>query len=185
MDLTRRLGRLRLDGVHVAADALLPGGSAEALEWLLDAGATAVAVEAVGAAEAALALTTRYAGQRIQFGRPIGQFQGVKHPLAEAYVDIESWKSLAYYAAWCLDEDHPDRSRAASRAKAYAAEAFPRIGIQAVQLHGGIGYTWEYDAQLFLKRAKWVRPAFGDADWHYERVARSAIAGAPVRQGGL
>ena len=107
----------------------------------------------------------------MQFDAPIGRFQGVKHPLAEMVVDVESWKSLVYYAAWALDEDRPDAPLAVARAKAYASEAFARIGVDCVQLHGGIGYTWEYDAQLFLKRSKWVRPAFGDADHHYERVA--------------
>jgi alkylation response protein AidB-like acyl-CoA dehydrogenase len=172
IDLTKRLGRLRLDGVHVAADAVLARSDAASMTRVLDAGATAVAVEAAGAADTALRLTADYARQRVQFGRPIGQFQGVKHPLAEMYVDVESWRSLACYAAWCLDEGHPDTSLAASRAKAYASEAFPRLGIDAVQLHGGIGYTWEYDAHLFLKRAKWVRPVFGDADWHEERIVR-------------
>ncbi len=174
VDLTRRTGRLRLEDVRVPAEALLgaPGTAAPALGRLLDVGATATAAEIVGAAEAALALTVDYARQRIQFGRPIGQFQGVKHPLAEMFVDIESFRSLVDYAAWCLDERHPDASVAASRAKAYASEAFARIGLDAVQLHGGIGYTWEYDAQLFLKRSKWARPAFGDPDFHYERIAR-------------
>ena len=172
MDLTRRVGRVALDGVRVPADAVLPAGDEEAVSALIDAGAVAVTAESVGAAEAALDLTVRYARERIQFGRPIGQFQGVKHPLAEAYVDVESCKSLVYYAAWCIDEGHEDAALAAARAKAYASDAFPRIGIDVVQLHGGIGYTWEYDAHLYLKRAKWMRPAFGDADWHYERVAR-------------
>ena len=172
IDLTKRLGRLVLRDVAVAPDAVLAAGEAD-VAALFDAGATAVTAEAVGSAEAALDLTTGYAKQRIQFGRPIGTFQGVKHPLAEMYVDVESWKSLAYYAAWCIDEQHADLALAVSRAKAYASECFPRIGIDGVQLHGGIGYTWEYDAQLFLKRAKWVRPVFGDADYHYERVARA------------
>ena len=172
IDLTKRLGRLGLDGVRVSREDILPGGGAALLQRLVDAGAAAVSAEAIGAAEAALALTAGYAVERTQFGRPIGTFQGVKHPLAEMYVDIESFKSLVCYAAWCLDEDHVDASLAVSRAKAYASEAFARIGLDAVQLHGGIGYTWEYDAQLFLKRAKWMRPMFGDADWHYERVAR-------------
>jgi alkylation response protein AidB-like acyl-CoA dehydrogenase len=171
IDRTKRVGRLRLEGVRVEPEGVLERGGEETVASLFDAGATAMAAESVGAAEAALALTVSYAGERIQFGKPIGQFQGVKHPLAEAYVDIESFKSLVYYAAWCLDESHEDAALAASRAKAYASEAFPRIGIEVVQLHGGIGYTWEYDAHLFLKRAKWMRPAFGDADHHYERVA--------------
>jgi len=173
IDLTRRSGRLRLDEVQVPQSALLgaAGGAWPAVSRLFDLGAFAVAAEAVGSAEAALGLTVSYARQRVQFGSPIGRFQGVKHPLAEMYVDVESWKSLVYYAAWALDTDHPDAPLAVSRAKAYASEAFARIGVDCVQLHGGIGYTWEYDAQLFLKRSKWARPAFGDADFHYERAA--------------
>ena len=80
-------------------------------------------------------------------------------------------RSLAYYAAWAVDEDPDDLTRASSLAKAYASESFPRIGIDAVGLHGAIGFTAEYDIQLYLKRTKWMRPAFGDADYHYDRVA--------------
>ena len=171
IDLTKRVGRIALDRVRLDRSAVLAKGSTAAVAHLFDAGALAVTAEAVGAGEAALQLTVQYARQRIQFGRPIATFQGVKHPLAEMYVDIQSFQSLVYYAAWCLDHGHADLALAVSRAKAYASEVLPRIGIDVVQLHGGIGYTWEYDAQLYLKRAKWVRPAFGDADWHYERVA--------------
>ena len=142
------------------------------LERILDLATAAVTAEMVGAAEGAVTLTAEFAKQRIQFGKPIGQFQGVKHPLAEMYVDVESVKSLVYYAAWALDEGEADASRAVSMAKAYASDAFARIGVDAVQLHGGVGYTWEYDAQLYLKRSKWARPIFGDASHHYERVAR-------------
>ena len=172
MDATKRLARLRLEGVRVPAAAVLsarPGP--EALGRLLDRGAAAVTAEMIGAAEAALALTVKYAKERVQFGSPIGRYQGVKHPLAEIHVDVESSKSLLYYAAWALDEGADDASRAVSLAKAYATEMFSRLGLDVVQLHGGIGYTWEYDAQLFLKRAKWARPAFGDADHHYDRAA--------------
>lgn len=171
MDTTRRMGRLRLDGA--AAQPLGAGGDAWAtVEHLLDCGAAAVCAEMIGAAEGALALTVKYAKERIQFDQPIGRFQAVKHPLAEMYVDVESFKSLCYYAAWLIDQRSPDAALAVSRAKAYASEAFARIGVDCVQLHGGVGYTWEYDIQLYLKRAKWSRPAFGDADFHYERVAR-------------
>jgi alkylation response protein AidB-like acyl-CoA dehydrogenase len=174
IDHTKRSGHLHLDGVRVAPDALLgeAGGAWPEIAWLVDAGATAVAAETAGAAEAALALVTDFASQREQFGQKIGRFQGVKHPLAEMYVDIESFKSLVYYAAWCIDEASADRSPAASRAKAYAAEAFARIGIDSVQLHGAVGYTDEYDVQLYLKRSKWARPSFGDSDYHYDRIAR-------------
>jgi alkylation response protein AidB-like acyl-CoA dehydrogenase len=173
MDLTKRFGRLSLQEVRLPPESLLgaPNEAWPAIALHLDQGACAVTAEMVGAAEAALALTVRYAQQREQFGSPIGRFQGVKHPLADGYVDIESIKSLVYYAAWALDESPEEAPLAVSRAKAYASEALPRLGIDCVQLHGGIGYTWEYDAQLYLKRAKWARPMFGDADFHYERVA--------------
>jgi alkylation response protein AidB-like acyl-CoA dehydrogenase len=179
MDLTKRSGQLVLDDVRVPAEAVLgaPGEGAGTIRDLVDLGATLVAAEAVGAAEAALSITTGFAKEREQFDSKIGRFQGVKHPLAEMYVDVESFKSLVYWAAWCLDNvDEQGRvevSRAASRAKAYAAEAFARIGIDGVQLHGGVGYTDEYDIQLYLKRSKWVRPAFGDSDYHYDRLAAS------------
>jgi alkylation response protein AidB-like acyl-CoA dehydrogenase len=174
VDITRRMGRLRFEGVRLARGELLgaPGSGWPVLARVLDCGALAVTAEMVGAAEAALDLTVRYAKERLQFGRPIGTFQGVKHPLAEMYVDIESFRSLCYYAAWLLDEDPEAAPLAVSRAKAMASDAFARIGLDAVQLHGAIGYTWEYDAQLFLKRARFARPAFGDADFHYARALR-------------
>jgi alkylation response protein AidB-like acyl-CoA dehydrogenase len=116
-------------------------------------------------------MTSEYAKTRIQFGKPIGQYQGVKHRLADLFVDVESFKSLLYYAAWCVDDAPGDLPRAASLAKGYASDAFARIGIDGVGLHGAIGFTAEYDIQLFLKRSKWARPMFGDSDWHLDRVA--------------
>jgi alkylation response protein AidB-like acyl-CoA dehydrogenase len=167
------MGTLRLCGARVAADAVLvePPRAGAAWARLLDAGAALCAAEMVGAAAAVHALTVRYAQQRQQFGQPIGRFQGVKHPLAEMHVDIETARSLVYHAAWALDSAPEDVPRAASMAKAYATEAFVRVGVDSLQLHGAIGYTAEYDAQLYFKRSKWARPAFGDANHHYERVA--------------
>ncbi len=174
LDRTKRMGNLVLDGVRVAPEDLLgePGRAAPAIARLLDRGAVAVTGEMIGAAEGALHLTVQYAKDRIQFDQPIGKYQGVKHPLAEMYVDVESFKSLLYYAAWALDESPGEVARSASLAKAYASDAFARIGIDGVQLHGAVGYTAEYDIQLYLKRSKWARPVYGDADHHYERVAR-------------
>ena len=146
--------------------------SARAFERLLDMGAVAVAAEAVGAASAALALTVDYAKTRKQFGHPIGKFQGVKHPLAEMHVELETAKSLVYFAGWALSASPEQVPQAASMAKAQASDAFARIGVDAIQLHGAIGYTDEYDAQLYLKRSKWARPQYGDADYHYDRLAR-------------
>jgi alkylation response protein AidB-like acyl-CoA dehydrogenase len=174
MDLSKRLGKLELDGVQLGPDAILGKTSAAwpTLDWLIDLGAAFVTAESVGAAERALEITTEFAKERLQFDSPIGRYQSVKHPLAEMFVDIESYKSLVYYAFWALDEDADDASLAVSRAKAYASETFPMAGINGVQLHGGVGYTWEYDIQLFLKRGKWMRPMFGDADYHYDRIAQ-------------
>lgn len=174
MDLTKKIGRLEFEDVRVGVDCVLgkQGAAWPATQWLLDLGAALVTAEAVGAAEACLTITTNFAKERIQFGEQIGKFQGVKHPLAEIYVDVESFRSLIYYAIWALDQDADDAQVAVSRAKAYCADAFPSAGIMGVQLHGGVGYTWEYDIQLYLKRSKWVRPMFGDADYHYARIAR-------------
>lgn len=174
MDLTKKIGRLTLEDARVARDCILgeEGAAWPATQWLLDLGAALVTAEAVGSAEASLDLTTKFANERVQFGEHIGKFQGVKHPLAEIYVDVESFRSLVYYAIWALDQGAGDAQLAVSRAKAYCADAFPQAGIMGVQLHGGVGYTWEYDIQLYLKRSKWVRPIFGDADFHYERIAR-------------
>jgi len=173
MDQTKREGMLTLSDVYVKADSILGERNRAwpAITRLTDCGAVAVTAEMIGAAEAALAITTQYAKDRTQFGSPIGRYQGVKHPLADMYVDIESFKSLLYYAAWTVDESPEELSRSVSLAKAYASESFPRIGVDCIQLHGAIGYTAEYDIQLFLKRSKWARPKFGDADFHYDRIA--------------
>jgi len=169
MDETKRMGTVSFKDVSVS-DSLMPL-SDEDLTFLTDCGAVAVTAEMVGAAEAALHMTTSYANERVQFGELIGKYQGVKHRLADIYVDVESFKSLAYNAAWTVDDATEELSRAASLAKGYASDAFVRIGIDGVGLHGAIGYTAEYDVQLFLKRSKWARPMFGDSDYHYERVA--------------
>jgi alkylation response protein AidB-like acyl-CoA dehydrogenase len=167
IDQTKRVGRVKLEKVALALDAVL---AEPAWARVFDLATAAVTAESLGAAEAAIRLTVAYANEREQFGSKIGRFQGVKHPLAESFVDVESAKSILYYAAWCLDERDADAPRAVSLAKAYASESFPRIGIDAVQLHGGVGFTWEYDPHLYLKRSKWARPAFGDADFHYDRA---------------
>jgi alkylation response protein AidB-like acyl-CoA dehydrogenase len=173
VDPSKRLGRLTLDNVTIGPEMLLTAGdeAEKAITRALDRAAVAVCAETIGAAESALNLLVEYAKTRQQFGAPIGKYQGVKHPLAEIFVDIESCRSLTYYAAWAIHEKPDELPRQASLAKAYVSDAMARIGIDSVQLHGAIGYTEEYDAQLFLKRAKWVRPAFGDADWHYDRAA--------------
>ncbi|MDE0517543.1 MAG: acyl-CoA dehydrogenase family protein, partial [Acidimicrobiaceae bacterium] len=116
-----------------------------------------------------------YAKERIQFGVPIGSFQAVKHKLANMYRDIERARVLVYYAALTLAEDHPDRTMAASMAKAAAGEAQRRCVQDGLQLAGGIGYTWEHDLHLFLRRAKVGELHFGSASHHRRKVARLAF----------
>jgi len=174
IDATKRIGRLTLSDARIGEDRVLggaPGIGWPAVARLLDHAAAAVTAEAIGSAEGGHALIVDYAKQRTQFGSLIGRFQGVKHPLAEMYVDIESFKSLLYYAAWCLDESPEEAPLYVSMAKAYASDAFTRIGIDGIELHGALGYTWEYDAQLYLKRSKWAKSVYGGSDYHYARVA--------------
>ena len=181
LDETKRSGTLVLDGVRIAAEDRLTGADPEAtLEWLLDCGRVAVTAEGLGAAEGALALTVQYAKDRVQFGSPIGRFQGVKHRLADIWVDTESIKSLLYYAAWTIDNRRDELPRYASLAKAYLADAFTRIGVDCIQLHGAVGYTIEYDIQLYLKRSKWLRPMFGDGDYHRDRLARLSMGSESI-----
>ncbi len=172
LDETKRMGTLKLDGVRVSSDNRLAAKAAsDTVAFLLDCGAVAVTAEALGAAEQATAITVQYAKDRIQFGSPIGRYQGVKHRLSDQWVDTESIKSLLYYGAWAIENSRDELPRYASLAKAYVADAFTRIGVECVQLHGAVGYTLEYDIQLYIKRSKWVRSMFGDADYHRDRLA--------------
>jgi len=170
MDLTKRTGTLVLQDVNLNPEQII-SVSSEDINRVFDKVVVAVTAEMIGAAESVLEITTGYAKDRIQFDHPIGKYQGVKHNLAVMYVDIESFKSLSYYSAWTVDNSPAELPRSASLAKAYASDAFARIGIDGVQLHGAIGFTQEYDIQLYLKRSKWARPVFGDSDYHYERIA--------------
>ena len=140
-------------------------------ERIIARATVALCSEMSGAAEANLQLAIDYAKERIQFGSPIGRYQGVKHPLAEMHQELESFKSLLYYAAWALDERPEEAGRFVSMAKARGSECVARIGIDAIQIHGAVGYTWEYDPQLYLKRSKWSRAMYGDADHHYDQIA--------------
>lgn len=173
LDRTKPSGSVQLESVRISADAVIGGGpvGSAALEGILDFGALAASAESIGVCEAILEMTTEYAKQRIQFGSPIGRYQGVKHPLADIFVDIECMKSLTYYAAWAVTTGQDDIALAVSRAKAYSSEAINNAGVTGIQTHGAIGYTEDYDLQLFLKRTKWARASYGDEDFHYDRVA--------------
>ena len=167
MDLTRPLGWLALD----AAPARRLGG-ADLAELLTDLGAAATSVELLGASDVALELAVQYAKDRVQFGRPIGSFQAVKHRCADMLVDVEGMRSSAYWAAWCLEVDDPDRTIAASTAKTWSGDASKRVMASSLQVHGGIGFTWEHDLHLYLKRAQLDQVSFGDAVWHRARLGR-------------
>jgi alkylation response protein AidB-like acyl-CoA dehydrogenase len=167
MDLTRPIGRLSAD--RPAPVAL---GDTHAADDLIDRAAVAHSAELLGAASAALDLAVAYAKEREQFGRPIGSFQAVKHRCADMLVDVEGMRSAVYWAAWCIAAGHPDRSIAASTAKTWSADAAKRVLASALQVHGGIGFTWEHDLHLFLKRAHLSQVSCGDATWHRARLAR-------------
>ncbi len=117
-------------------------------------------------------MTVEYAKIRQAFGRPIGSYQGVKHKAADMLVDVENSKSITYYAAWAMDEGVAEGPLAVSMAKAYVSDAYRRVSGAGIQLHGGIGFTWEHDLHLYFKRAKGSEFTFGDATWHRERVAQ-------------
>jgi alkylation response protein AidB-like acyl-CoA dehydrogenase len=178
VDETRKLCEIRLDNVRLPASALLGElhqGWAP-LARVVDRAAVALAAEMCGAAQRVLDITVDYAKMRVAFGKPIGSYQGVKHKCADMLVDIENAKSLTYYAAWAVDEGDPDSVMAVSMAKAAASDAGRRVCAAGIQLHGGIGMTWEHDLHLYLKRAKADEIALGDANWHRERIARLMAA---------
>jgi alkylation response protein AidB-like acyl-CoA dehydrogenase len=116
-------------------------------------------------------MAVEYAKDRVQFGRPIGSFQAVKHRCADMLVDVEGMRSSEYWAAWCIGAGHDDGSVAASTAKVWCSDASKRVMASSLQVHGGIGFTWEHDMHLFLKRAQLDQVSFGDASFHRQRLA--------------
>jgi alkylation response protein AidB-like acyl-CoA dehydrogenase len=174
MDQTRKLCEVTFNDVTVSADALLgpKDGAWAPLSRVLDRATVALCAEMCGGAQRVLDMTTDYAKIRVAFGKPIGSYQGVKHKAADMLVEIENAKSLTYYAAWAMDENVPEAPLAASMAKAYVSDAFRKAAGTGIQLHGGIGFTWEHDLHLYFKRAKSSEFTFGDATWHRERVAQ-------------
>ena len=174
IDETRKLCEVRLDNVALTLAALLGDkhGGWPALARVLDRATVALCAEMCGGAQRVLDMTTAYAKIRSAFGKPIGSYQAVKHRAADMLVDVENAKSLTYYAAWAIDEGLAEAPLAVSMAKAYSSDAYRKVAGAGIQLHGGIGFTWEHDLQLYFKRAKASEVAFGDATWHRERVAR-------------
>jgi alkylation response protein AidB-like acyl-CoA dehydrogenase len=175
IDDARHLFRVsrRGEGVELATDV-------DHRRDALDRGAAAAAAELVGLADRMLAMTVEYAQERKQFGAPIGSFQAVKHHLADALLALEFARPLVHHAAYSLTLGSPDRSRDASMAKAAASDAAVLVARKALQCHGAIAYTVEYDLHLWMKRAWALAAAWGDASWHRQRVAQSVLPGRPA-----
>jgi alkylation response protein AidB-like acyl-CoA dehydrogenase len=174
MDQTRKLCEVGFKDVVLGAEALMgqAGSGWAPLARVIDRATVALCAEMCGGAQKVLEMTVEYAKIRQAFGRPIGSYQGVKHKAADMLVDVENSKSITYYAAWAMDEGVPEGPLAVSMAKAYVSDAYRRVAGAGIQLHGGIGFTWEHDLHLYFKRAKGSEFTFGDATWHRERVAQ-------------
>ena len=174
MDQTRPYATVTLAGV--AGEPL--ADPAAAISAAHRAGYVAVAAEALGGAQAALDRTVAYAKERVQFGRPIGSFQAYKHRLADMMIEIEQARSAVYWAACAIDEGSDEAELAAHSAKSFAADTFFLCAGNMIQLHGGIGFTWEHDAHLFFKRARALQTMLGDGAWHREQVATKILGAA-------
>jgi alkylation response protein AidB-like acyl-CoA dehydrogenase len=175
LDMTRRWSEVRFDGVELGGDALMgpPDKAWPALKRTLEWATAALCAEMVGGAQKVLESSTEYAKTRHQFGKPIGIYQAVSHKLADMLVLSESGRSATYYAAWAVEADAPDRALASSMAKAYVSDAYRKVAGDGIQVHGGIGFTWEHDMHLYFKRAKASEVTLGDATYHRELVAQS------------
>ncbi|TMM17483.1 MAG: acyl-CoA dehydrogenase [Actinobacteria bacterium] len=171
MDQTRKQARLELSGTPgrlIGAD----GGASSGLSRTLDLAAVALAAEQVGGAQRCLDMSVEYAKERVQFGRPIGSFQAIKHKCADMLLEVESAKSAAYYAGWAAAEGSDELPVVASLAKAYCSDAYFHAAAENIQIHGGIGFTWEHDAHLYFKRAKSSELLLGDPTYHRELLAQ-------------
>jgi alkylation response protein AidB-like acyl-CoA dehydrogenase len=171
LDPTRKQARLDLDGARgtlVGED----GAGERVLAAVLDRAAVALAAEQVGGAQRCLEMAVAYAKERVQFGRPIGSFQAIKHKCADVLLEVESARSAAYYAAWAAAEGSAELPAVAALAKAYCSDAYCHAAAENIQIHGGIGFTWEHPAHLYFRRAKSTALLLGDPSRHRERVAR-------------
>jgi alkylation response protein AidB-like acyl-CoA dehydrogenase len=171
MDQTRKQAKLEFSNVS----AKLLGAQGEGwnvLSKVLDLAAVALAAEQVGGAQKVLEMAVEYAKVRVQFGRPIGSFQAIKHKCADMLLEVESAKSAAYYGMWCASEMNDELPSVASLAKAYCSEAYFHATAENIQIHGGIGFTWEHPAHLYFKRAKSSELLFGDPTYHRELLAQ-------------
>ena len=177
IDPTRRLSSVRFEGVKVDAADTLPAEGAEYFA-VFSRLCVALAAESTGIAQRTMEMSVEYAKDRKQFDRPIGAYQAVSHRCAQMLLETENSRSAVYGAAWAADSNPEGLPLAASIAKAYASDAGWRVPDAAIQVHGGIGFTWEHDLHFFLKRGRANAALFGDARWHRDRVADLVLAGA-------
>ncbi len=176
LDMTRKLASLKLSGTPgrlVGSE----GAAAGILEHTLRVAAVALAAEQVGAAQKCLEMSVEYAKLRVQFGRPIGSFQAIKHKCADMLLAVESARSAAYYAAWAVAGGSGELPVVAPLAKAYCSEAFANVAAETIQIHGGIGFTWEHDAHLYYRRAKSTEQFLGSPAMHRDLFVRRLLAG--------
>lgn len=171
MDQTRKLARLEFASVPATVLGSV-GGAAEGWQRTLDLAAVALTNEMVGGAQFVLDMAVEYAKVRIQFGRPIGSFQAIKHKCADMLLEVESSKSAAYFGSWTAAEDPEELPVAAALAKSYVSDAYFHATAENIQIHGGIGFTWEHPAHLYFKRAKSSEIYLGDASYHRELLAQ-------------
>jgi alkylation response protein AidB-like acyl-CoA dehydrogenase len=171
LDQTRKQARLEFRDVQ--ARLVGQDGAANSIvSSVFDLAAVALAAEQVGGAQRVLDMAVGYAKTRVQFGRPIGSFQAVKHACADLLIELESARSAAYYALWSAAERRGDLPLVASLAKAYCSDAFFHVAAGNIQIHGGIGFTWEHPAHLYFKRAKASQSMFGNSSYHLDLMAR-------------
>lgn len=177
VDMTRRQCVVGLNDLRVAKEDLIGPlhGGWTILSRVLDHAVTGIAVELVGTAQRALDMSVAYAGERTQFGRPIGSFQAVKHKCVDMMVQVECARSLAYYAAWAVSEHAAEARSAVPMAKAYCGDMGKSVTSEAIQVHGGVGFTWEHDLHLLHRRALASDAAFGTGPVHRESVAQSIL----------
>ncbi len=173
LDQTRKLCDVKFDQVRVGPDSLLGtrGAGSAILQRVLDRAKVALCAEMCGGAERVLEMSVEYAKVRVQFDRPIGSFQAIQHKCANMLSLVESAKAATYYGAWAVSNDVPEASLAAAMAKSFASDAYRVVTSEAIQIHGGIGFTWEHDLQLYFRRAKASELTFGDGTFHRARVA--------------
>ncbi len=182
LDLTRRFAEVRFDCVSVAGAAELAGGWS-VVERCLSVATVLQAAESVGAADLLFTSTVDYTKKRVQFGRTIGSFQAIKHRLADLLIELEGMRAAAHYAALALGDGLPDADEAVATAGACVDDALAHLSGEALQLHGGIGFTWEHDVHLFVRRAKVNQVLYGDGSWHRERLT-CLVEAAMAQTGG-